>query len=190
MQLTSEEWRPIQGYEGIYEVSNLGNIRSLDRYINTMNNGTLCTRFCKGRLLKIDYDKDGYARINLHFKQDKRFGVHRLVASAFIPNPANKPTVNHINGNKFDNRVENLEWATYQEQNDHAVSIGLRNSSTYSDRSAVKKKLSKSVRCIETGRIYDSMIEAERQLGLYSAAVHDSIKRRSKIHNEYSFELI
>lgn len=126
--MEKEIWADIKGYEGYYQVSNLGNIRSLDRII-TFKNGT--KQFFKGKILKQKLDKHGYLRVTLSknnhlcLKQ-----VHRLVAIAFIPNPENKPTVNHKKGIKTDNRSTELEWATYQEQTQHAIKTGLINFET------------------------------------------------------------
>ena len=102
-----EEWRPIEGYEGLYEVSNTGQVRSLDRYVK--NNYSY--RLQKGKVLSPEKNKDGYLLVSLccNGKQNLRT-VHRLVAQAFIPNPNNLPQVNHKDENKSNNRVDNLEW--------------------------------------------------------------------------------
>lgn len=122
-----EEFRDIKGYEGIYQVSNLGNVRSLDRYVGHPQKGER-GRFCKGITLKLLSDKDGYHKVNLKKKQKGNNQiVHRLVANAFIENPQNKPQVNHINGLKNDNRLENLEWVTLSENRQHAYDTGLQN---------------------------------------------------------------
>ena len=100
-----EEWKPVSGYEGYYLVSNIGNIFSIR----------------SKKVLKVR-NSCGYQRVNLSVDGfPKSFAVHRLVAEAFIPNPENKPTVNHINEIKIDNRVGNLEWATNKEQNNHGT---------------------------------------------------------------------
>lgn len=103
----NEIWRPIKGYEGLYEVSNLGRVRSLDRWCSHRRGKQLK----KGKILLGGKDYDGY-RLVLLYKEGKRktFKVHRLVAEAFIPNPNNLPQVNHKDENKLNNSVDNLEW--------------------------------------------------------------------------------
>jgi hypothetical protein len=117
-----EIWKPIIGYEGYYEVSNLGNVRGLDRYVNR---GTAPV-FVVGIKIK-PKEHQGYLEVSLS-KDNKRssYGIHRIVALAFIDNPKNKPQVNHIDGDKTNNQVSNLEWATLSEQQIHAFSIGLQ----------------------------------------------------------------
>lgn len=104
----SEEWREILGFENMYQVSNQGRIFSL------RNN----------KILKPKKTRTGYYRVSLSAKGIRKdYLVHRLVANAFIPNPEKKLTVNHINENKHDNCIENLEWATQSEQNIHGTRI-------------------------------------------------------------------
>ena len=102
-----EEWKDVVGYPG-YRVSNMGNVWS-----NKLK-----------RILEPPVDKDGYYRIGLWNKQVvKKFRVNRLVALHFIPNPENKPTVNHKDGDVKNNHVSNLEWFTVAEQNDHKINV-------------------------------------------------------------------
>lgn len=124
MMENKEIWKPIPGYERIYEVSSYGNVKSLDREI-TNSIGT--TRLYVGKVLKKSKDRYGYSICKL-FKNSKgkNHTIHRLVAIAFIENIDNKPIVNHIDGNKLNNHVSNLEWCTNSENDLHAFSLGLR----------------------------------------------------------------
>ena len=119
-----ELWKDIKGYEGCYQVSNLGRIKSLDR----MTNNQYGEYFMKGRILKNSIIKDkGYCRVSLNNGNGKiSTRVHRLVAEAFIPNPENKPEVNHKDGNKLNNCVSNLEWCTNKENIEHSIRTGLK----------------------------------------------------------------
>jgi len=136
MDEVEEEWRDIEGYEGMYQVSNLGNVRSLDRTI--ASSGRLIKR--KGMLLSAKPNKRGYCGLTIHKNGvGEKFFVHRLVALTFIANPECKLTVNHINGIKHDNRVDNLEWNTIEENNQHAIDSGL-NEKKVSDKDVLEIK--------------------------------------------------
>ena len=112
MNQEKEEWKSVSGYEGIYEVSNLGNIRSLDR--ETIGKGGKIRRF-KGKKLKTTF-RNGYLCVNLRRDlSTKTLYVHLIVASNFINNPYNLPQIDHINTIRTDNRVENLRWCTAKE---------------------------------------------------------------------------
>ena len=118
-----EEWKDIQGYEGLYQVSNLGNVKNLERIVKCKLQKT---KTIKEHLLKKSVNKFGYEYVCLSNDSiTRKIKVHRLVAQAFIPNPLNKPQVNHINGIKTDNKVENLEWCNNQENMAHAIKNGL-----------------------------------------------------------------
>ena len=144
------EWKPVKGYEGYYEASNLGQVRSLDRYIKDKN-GKI--RFIKGRILKFEIDKYGYYLIPLckNGKQ-KMFKVHRLVAEIFILNTENKPHIDHINTNRINNRVFNLRWVTLKENNNNPLTKKKMSESKKGRclTEETKKKLSK----IRKGKIF------------------------------------
>ncbi len=125
--IKEEIWKDIPDYEGIYQVSNLGNVKSLDRKTLVLR-GTNKSFYCtyKGKEIKPKISTDGYYFVNAckNGKQ-KPLYYHRLVALLFIPNPENKLEVNHIDGNKGNNCITNLEWCTNKENVRHAHDIGL-----------------------------------------------------------------
>lgn len=154
-----EIWKEIKGYEGYFEVSNLGNFRSKDRVIKYKSTGI---RLYPGKTLKTETIVEGYQRIVL-MKQAirKRYMCHRLVAKTFIPNPDNKPFVNHINGDKSDNRVENLEWVTQSEnkQYSHIVLGNTMKGKTY------PRRIYRYISSPEENTQYSSMNQAIKALG-------------------------
>lgn len=116
----TEVWKPVPKYESWYEVSNLGRVK---RKFSIDNGG----RRLKERILKGARQNNGYVYVSLCGATGvKQMRVHRIVAEVFIPNPEEKPFVNHINGNKEDNRVDNLEWVTGSENMRHAYVTGLQ----------------------------------------------------------------
>ena len=148
--ICNEVWLDIKDYEGYYQVSNLGRIRSLDREIKHSKNHT---RFIKGKILSLRENKSraGYLEVSLHKnKKEKRFRVHRLVAEAFLNNENNFPQVNHIDGDKSNNTIWNLEWVTDLQNKKHAWENGLYSSN----------HRKREIECIETGKIYESVQKA------------------------------
>ena len=119
-----EVWKDIEEFKGLYQVSNLGQIRSIDR-ITEYKTGA--KRLTKGVVLSIGKNKLGYSQVGLS-KNDKCYSrrVHRLVAQAFIPNPNRYKEINHIDGNKQNNNVDNLEWCNRKQNIRHAINNGLR----------------------------------------------------------------
>ena len=169
-----EEWRDIKGYEGLYQVSNLGRVKSLIR--GTGNQ----FRFSKVEvILKPHLTKKGYFRLSLS-KNNKRksFQVHRLVAEAFIPNPNNYPQVNHKDENKTNNCVDNLEWCTNKyncNYGNHGEKISKALLESY-EKGNRKCKLeggeraihNSKVRCITTGKEFYSIKQAGEYYGISS----------------------
>lgn len=119
----NENWLDIPNYEGYYKVSDCGRIKSLDRIINCKNGQT---QRKPGIFPNFEIDKDGYYKLTLHKDgvQKKDF-VHRWVAQTFLNNEKSKPVVNHKDGNKQNNHLKNLEWATFSENTKHAFDLGL-----------------------------------------------------------------
>lgn len=127
----TEEWKDIEGYEGFYQISNLGRVKSLGGWCGTSKR--------KEKIRSTSLTFDGYVKARLiHQGKDKTMRVHRLVAEAFIPNPENKDTVNHMDGNKQNNTVSNLEWVDRTEQMLHAYDLGLKTSRVGSHNSNAK----------------------------------------------------
>jgi hypothetical protein len=119
-----EVWKDIEGYEGLYQVSNIGRVKSLQRIAPRSKFGNIPV---KERILKFGKNRCGYNYVNLKlFSVSKTFTVHRLVTKAFLPNMENKPDVNHKNGIKTDNRVKNLEWVTTSENVKHSFKNGFQ----------------------------------------------------------------
>ena len=170
MDSNVEIWKDVKGYEGLYQVSNLGRIKSLQR------NGT------------VGYDKiitpngcGRYARIGLRNKKRVHFLVHRLVASAFIPNPNNFPQVDHINGNRYDNRVENLRWVTAKQNINNPITlkkhsdkmIGLR----INDRCKKVQQFSIDGTPI---CVFNSIKEAQRKTGIEKANISAAARHKTR----------
>jgi hypothetical protein len=175
-----EIWKDIFGYEGLYQVNNCGYIKSLPKIINPPNGGKGIT---KEKILKNTFDKDGYFFVQLS-KNGKLSPkkVHRLVALTFVPNPENKPQVNHKDGNKQNNNIDNLEWNTKKENIKHAHENGLIN------RKGVKNSQSKLTeqQVLEIRELYSNGKYSSRQLakeyGMNKSSISSVINRKTWKH--------
>ena len=187
-----EEWRDIEGFSG-YQVSNMGRVKSLDRIVQCGSN----TRHIYGLILKTSKDKDGYNTVG--FKTGK-YGksyllkVHRLVAKAFIPNHNNYECIDHINGIRDDNRVENLRWCTIKMNANYE--LAKQNRSEAIKQSYIKNPTLRQVRAQTWGKsnsirvevfkndislgFFDSINEAASMLGIYQSTLYAIYTNRIK----------
>lgn len=177
-----EEWRPVVGFEGLYEVSNIGRVRSLTRY---------------KKVIKPIITNTGYFQYQLWHNGVCRTGLaHRLVAQAFVPNTDNKPIVNHIDENKLNNSADNLEWVTHVENCNYGTAIARRTAHLdYSKRRINNKHqievASKPIiQLDENGdplRWWESITKCSAAIGVSRSAIGKAIKRGGKIRQGFQF---
>ena len=192
-----EVWKDINGYEGLYQISNYGNVRSLDRYVNG-NNGSKALK--KGIVLKKQITNKGYYDVGLYKNgKAKYLLVHRLVAEHFIPNPENKRTVNHKDGNKLNNHVSNLEWVTHSENQIHAFNNGLQKTTKKQkdvrSRSAIKFNIGKSkpvYQIDENGNIIRLWLSCTHagKYGFSKSSINKCCQGKMKKHKGYMWKYI
>lgn len=176
--MKKEYWKPVVGYENLYEVSNLGRIRSFDRWVKSKN-GSI--RICRGRILKPYTNKDGYLCVVLSKNnKQKTFRVNRLVAQAFLDNPNNLPQVNHKDENKQNNNVENLEFCDCKYNINFGTAIA-RRSKTIS-KAVVQYTLDGTF-----VREWPSAMDAEREGGFRSECICMCCKGKIKTHKGFIF---
>lgn len=171
-----EQWKDVLGYEGIYQVSSAGNIKRLPIILHS--------RFYKEKLLTICHNTGtGYDFVCLRKNDyDKNFSVHRLVAQAFIPNPNNYSEVNHIDGNKQNNSVDNLEWCTRSENLKHALDIGL-----IKNQCKICRKV--TVKCGEKIVTFDTMKDCAVFFGFKKSWLHNRIRKHGLTFTYGDYEI-
>ena len=189
--LKMEIWKPVKGFEGLYEVSNMGNVRSVDKYLMFGNHYCLF----KGKPKKASPNSSSYLKINLYKNdQEKNYLVHRLVANAFIPNPNNLPCIDHINTIKTDNRVENLRWCTHKENSNNPLTREHINIKSHSKEAKEKmlatRRKKQSIGCEipvyffdkdGSKRSFKSMGEAQRQTNTPKSSISRSVIKKRPI---------
>lgn len=184
MNAVYEEWKPVEGYEGLYEVSNLGNVKSLYGK----------TRICDKAncIMRKKFDNRGYYRVNLHKDgKCKAELLSRIIAKAFIPNPENLPMVGHFDDNKLNNSVENLYWTNAAENNRHNGKLEKFHEAHRKNIDVIRKKL--SIKVVGTSidgteRItFDSMQQAKR-VGFDVGKISMCINRKRNSHKGYIWE--
>lgn len=188
-----EIWKDIEGYEGLYQVSNMGRIKSLERYKE--NHGKL--QKVEEKIKTINIKNSGYQFVQLYKNNKyKNLMVHRLVAQAFIPNVDNKPQINHIDGNKLNNNVTNLEWCTNSENNKHAWNTGLKQCTEKlkeATRKTNREYKSKPINQLDLqGNYIKTWLnahEASRQLGIDRSTISQCCRggRRNKTAGGYKW---
>ena len=177
----SEVWKDIKGYEGLYQVSNLGRVKSLERIV-IRKNGLKQT--IRKRILKPQIDQGNYLRVGLNSNgKRKYFFVHRLVCEAFHENSENKPCVNHIDENKANNTASNLEWCTVKENCNH----GTRNERRAKAQSKPVGQYSFEGKLI---KVWQSTNEVERLLGFEHSAISAVARGERKTAYGYVWKYI
>lgn len=169
-----EEWRDIVGYEGLYQVSNQGRVRSLDREV-IYPDGHI--QKYKGKVIYGYKNDNGYIMVTL---KGKSYRVHRLVAEAFIPNPENKPDIDHINTIRTDNRVENLRWATRSENMKNTLTRQKCSESRKGKYEGLDHNRAKSIVCLfPTGVVTGIMCISEMEdfLGIDRGTIRRLMKK-------------
>lgn len=183
-----EVWKDVVGYEGLYEVSNLGRVRSLDRVVAHHAAGTAVRR---GRMRKLSFDGN-YFSVSL--TKDLRTvtkRVHRVVAEAFLPNPNNLSDVDHIDCNKLNNNVGNLRWCTSAENTRYAMENNLMHWRPFSERSEESRERSAAANrrpvIRSDGKWYKSTTDAAKDLGVSRGAVSHVLRGLTETCQGYSF---
>lgn len=171
-----EVWKPVKGYEGIYEISNLGKVKSLSR-IKKCGWKDSKPQITKEKILKQHIDNLGYERVKL---LDGSKTVHKLLAETFLPNPDNYNEINHKDGDKLNNSLDNLQWCTRSENIKHAFEIGLKTpkKGEENNKSKLKENDVREIRKLFSTGNY-SKSELGRMFGVTASAVYYIIKNKT-----------
>ena len=187
-----EKWKDIDEFKGLYQVSNLGNVRSLDAIINCKGANNIDSHIRKGRLLKKYKGTTGYYYVNLSKDSKVKLSqVHILVAKAFIPNPEKYKLINHKDGNKLNNAVDNLEWCDYSHNIKEAYRIGLRKNK-YKGKYGKEAQFSKPLLQFSIDgkfiKEWENASQVNRELGYCAENIRSVCKGRRKIANGYKWK--
>ena len=187
-------WKEIPGFDGLYFANEKGQIKSADRQRKIVSHGKQSFYTRKGKILKPCLNPYGYYCVSISDKNQKErvYAVHRLIAKTFIENPENKPQINHKDGNKLNNSVENLEWATAKENIKHAFLNGLNKGSKpwLGKTGSAHNKSIPVIRCDKDGNEierYDSITEAAKYCGSISH-IASCIKGKRKSCGGYTWK--
>lgn len=178
---TDEEWRAVVDYEGLYEVSNLGRVRRLDRvYVNPQ--GTAVPR--PARFVSVCRASRGYRGVSLRKDGIQHYRpLHRLIAQAFIPNPDNKPFVNHLDSNPANNSITNLEWVTAKENTHHCIKAGRMRQARGEDyKNRTKLSAAKIHEMDRMKREGAGTSQIARAMGVALTTAHDALYRNTWKH--------
>lgn len=178
-----EKWKDIDGYEGLYQVSNFGRVRSLDKVVYFKDGRR---KFMKGKVLKFKRTKNGYLQIHLYKDNSyKAFYIHRLVAQAFVDNPDNLPEINHKSEDKTDNRVCNLEYCT------HLYNMRYGNGQEKRRLKMINGKCAKAVLQYDLEgnfiREWKSAQEVRRELGFNSGSIGNCCRKLPRYYTAYGY---
>jgi len=175
------EFKTIPGFEGYYQISKAGTVVSVGRKVYFINRwGQPCVRNTKTKLLYPKLESNGYLRQALSIDGTVKYhSIHRLVATTYIPNPENLPVINHKDGNKLNNTVENLEWCTILHNNNHAISLGLIPNAKKGKENTSSKAV--YMWCSGIRHEFGSMGEASKFIGVSRSCILRSIQRGKEI---------